>query len=247
MEPKRSFSSKKAESDDGEAEEAGSVASDEVDSDQEFDEDEVWDAMVKSSGFPKPDAGEEDDDDEFDLGDDDSDEESEEGNSDLESGGSGEEGSDEELDVEGLESALQEDEEGDEDLEHEASESDDGARALPGQQDSDDDMPDFDGSASDEEDEQEASKPTFLARKAQSLGYRGDYFAKKRGTVLDSTLRGFASAEDFDALLNNNEGEDFGFADGNVDEQGSEDDGEEELQRPAKKKQRRNTKGDKQK
>jgi hypothetical protein len=227
--------------------------------------------MARSSGFPRPDDDDGEDDEEVELGSD-SDSasgsgsdlaEDDEAGMDADSGSEMESRSEDgdmgvaENDIDGVDS--EEDaslSEADEDVVDDDSETEEAplraagakrSRSKAESDDDEDDILDLDVPGSDEEDAKVASKPTFLAKKALALGYRGDYFGRKKGGPVQGDddegiggMRGFATADDFADLLGIDDGEDFGFDDRDGDLGAA--DGEKSFRALPAKKKRKKTK-----
>ncbi|KAJ3111079.1 hypothetical protein HK098_000336 [Nowakowskiella sp. JEL0407] len=178
---------------------------DDIEQDEELDEDEVWNAIQKSSGFSKDLEGEENEDDESDgmeafdammregMDDDDDDEDMDD-NDDMDKvfGDS----------MGGEEEDVDDDDDGFEDIEEGEDVSDN----------SDDEVEDM-AFASESEDEKPVAKRSSsktlerLQKTAKSLGYSGDFFG------VGSSGGDFASADDFAELL------DQGVRDGHDDDE----------------------------
>ncbi|KAI9011722.1 CBF/Mak21 family-domain-containing protein [Hyaloraphidium curvatum] len=235
--PKRAKKAKASEDADDFA-----AGDEDLDEDQEMDEDEIWEAMRRSSGFPKVEEDDESDGDDDDLGSDSEDAQSDGEEAVSDAGADSNEV--DEVDVASESASEGESEAGTDEMEDALEELPSEEHLDLGQQqepeaDGDvsdaEDLPDFAGSGSDEEDDKLASKPNFLARKAQSLGYAGDFFSRKRGVSDGEEVpRGFASADDFAKLLSIDDGEDFGFNDAGSD--AAEDDGQGKRKKRRKEK-----------
>ncbi|TPX45776.1 hypothetical protein SeLEV6574_g03673 [Synchytrium endobioticum] len=194
---------------------------------QDLDEDEVWNAMLKSSGLPLPEAGDEEEDeglDDFDaLGNEDDDDDNEDDDNDSGSGTPRVDNGVSELDNaevvdEDIEEGvlrIQEDQDAS-DSEFARLWDDDNVMQV----DEDEDFGDNDDESSMEEEENPSSRSrrAMMKKKALALGYKGDFFDCKirkkddkkkssKGSSKSSNL--FASLEDFEALVERDDDEDM--------------------------------------